>query len=119
MSNNCGCNEEHGKDHDCQCEGGHEDHECNCGCDHDHGEIQTMNIVLEDGTEMKCNVIGVYDINEISYIALVEENDDEVLLYRYEEVEGDENAIDLINIEEDEEFDLASQAFFELFVDEE
>ena len=72
-------------DHDCQCEGGHE--EGHCGCGHDHEEMPTMNITLEDGTEMVCIVVGTYDINENSYIALVEEDDDQVMIYKYYDAE--------------------------------
>lgn len=115
MSNNCGCNGNHKDDHQCNCEGENELHECGCGHDHDHEEFQTIHLTLEDGTEMDCLVVGTYDINDISYIALVEEEDDQVMIYRFEEAE--EGMIDIINIEDDEEFDLASSAFFELFVD--
>ena len=110
MSNNCGCNGEH-----------EHDNECECGCNHDE-EMPTLDITLEDGTEMVCSVVGTYDVDEVSYIALVEENDDQVMIYRFEEseetTEEGKSLIDLINIEDDEEFDLASEAFFQLFVGE-
>ncbi len=108
MSKNCGCN---GDNESMEMH----DHECSCG--HDHEEYQTIHLTLDDGTEMECIVIGTYDIDEQGYIALVEEDDDQVMIYKFEEL--DDESIDLINIEDDEEFDLASQAFFELFVDDE
>jgi len=43
------------------------------------------------------------------------EDEGEVYLYRYEE---DENGLNLQNIEDDEEFELVSEAFYELFKDE-
>lgn len=108
MSKNCGCNGDNES---------MEMHDHECSCDHDHEEYQTIHLTLDDGTEMECIVIGTYDIDEQGYIALVEEDDDQVMIYKFEEL--DDESIDLINIEDDEEFDLASQAFFELFVDDE
>ncbi len=108
MSDNCGCNGNHEHDHEC-CGG-------NCGHDHDH-EHETLTLELEDGTDLECVIIGTYLIEDISYIALLPTDDEsDVLIYRYEEI--DEESIDLINIEDDEEFETASEAFFELFVEE-
>lgn len=116
MSKNCGCNGENKENHEHDC-GCHEEDNHDCDCNHEHDELQTIHLTLEDGSEMDCLVVGVYDINDISYMALVEEGDDRVMIYRYNEAE--EGLIDIINIEDDEEFDLASEAFFELFVDNE
>ncbi len=95
----CNCNDHH--DHD---------HECDCGCNDE--EMQVINLTLDDGSEMQCGVIGVFDVEEKSYIALLSD-EDEVLLYEFKEV--DEESIDLIRIEDDAEFDLVAEAFEELF----
>jgi Protein of unknown function (DUF1292). len=80
---------------------------------HDHDHIY---LTLDDGSEIECHVLGTFEVDDIEYIALVPvDGEEEVYLYRYEE---DENGIDLINIEDDEEFDIASEAFYELFGDE-
>ena len=44
------------------------------------------------------------------------ENDDRVLIYKYSELENDE--IDLQNIEDDAEFEKVTEAFWEVFGDE-
>ncbi len=107
----------HGHGHG-ECEGhGHHGH---CGeHDHDHGgdcgcgeEMHMITLTLDDDTEMECGVIGMFDIEENSYIALLAD-DEEVLLYRFEEV--DEESIDLINIDDDAEFEEVSKVFYELF----
>jgi len=54
-------------------------------------------------------------MNDINYIVLMPEDDEDVLIYRYKE-EGEE--ISLEAIESDEEFEAVSEAFDELFGEE-
>lgn len=75
-----------------------------------------LNITLEDGQEMPSEVIGIFDVEDAEYIALLPEDDDRVLLYRYKEINDDE--IDLQNIEDDVEFEKVTSAFWEIFGDE-
>lgn len=84
--------------------------DCDCGCD----EIDALTITTDDGEEIDCAILGVFDVNEREYIALMPEDSDEVLVYRYKE-EGDE--VELGLIEEDAEFDDVSKAFEEFFED--
>ncbi len=93
----------------------HGDH-CDCGCDHD--EAQIMNLVLDDDTELQCNVLGIFDVDENSYIALLPVGEEEVLIYKYIEDDGEEG-FTLENIEDDDEFDMVEEAFFDIFGDEE
>lgn len=94
----CGCGHEH-------------DHE-ECCCGHDHEE-QFMTIVTDEDEELKCSVLGIFDVGDNEYIALLPVGDDEVLLYRY--VENDGENFELLNIETDEEFSMVEEAFFDLF----
>lgn len=87
----------------------HEDCGCGCGHDHDHEhefeEIDTMILMLDDDTEVECEVIGVFDFEEKEYIALVPtsgEYEDEILVFEYKELEGDE--VELGQIEDEEEY---------------
>ncbi len=88
----------------------HHDHEH----EHEHAHIY---LTLEDDTELECHVIGTFEVDDVEYIALtpVDGEKGEIYLYRYVE---DEDGIDLQNIEDDEEFDVVSEAFYELFKDE-
>lgn len=96
-----------------------EEYDENCECQHDDcecdEETDVMYLTLEDDTELECDVLGLFQVEEDEYIALVPIEDDQVLLYRYEE---DDEGFELINIEDDAEFDLVSEAFEELFTEE-
>lgn len=101
------------KNHDC-CNDSNQD--CNCGHDHANEEETIINLTLEDGSELECDVIGLFEIEEKAYIALLPMEEEEVLLYEYTEIE---DGIELEQIESDEEFNLVSEAFNALYVDEE
>ncbi len=101
---------------------------CGCGCGHDHDhdmeelneELDTITLTLDDDTELQCSILGVFDVEGIEdkeYIALLPENDETVLIYQYKELEDEE--IELLTIEDDDEFDKVSAAFDSLFDEEE
>ncbi|WMM26469.1 DUF1292 domain-containing protein [Tissierella sp. MB52-C2] len=103
---------------------------CGCGCDcddHDHevdgfdfedmDENDIIYLTLDDDTELECNVLGIFEVEDVEYIALLPMGDDEVLLYRYVELE--DNEFDLLPIENEEEFGTVSEAFEALFIDDE
>lgn len=92
-----------------------ENHSCgsNCGCNHNHEE-QFMTLVIEGDKELKCSVLDIFSLdNDRNYIALLPVGQDEVLLYRYIQHENEE--FELKNIETDEEFEEAEDAFFDIF----
>ena len=98
---------------------------CGCGCGHDHEheedvmDLETMFVTLDDDTEMECGILGVFEVEGLEgkeYIALLPLEDETVLLYEYKEV-GDE--IELNVIEDDDEFDKVSNAFYDMYEDEE
>lgn len=100
----CGCSEhEHENQHNCN-------DECGCGQAHDHDEMDVIHLEMEDGTELECYVIGVFEVNEKQYIALVPTDDDQVMLYEYQDTE---EGPELINIESDEEYEEVVKAFEE------
>ena len=96
-----------------------EENKCSCGCEHDHEhemeEMETMTLTLDDDTELNCGIIGVFEVDGIEYIALLPEEDDTVLIYQYNE-DGEE--VELSLIEDDDTFEKVSQAFDELWEDE-
>ena len=80
-------------------------------------EPDMVTIELDDGTEFDCIVLSIYDApNGRQYIALLpldedgENKDGEVYLYRCSEEDGE---VTMENIESDEEYDIASDAFDE------
>lgn len=84
-------------------------------------EEMTVTLTLDDGSTVECIVLTIFEANNGNdYIALLpiegpEAESGEVFLYRYsEDAEGNP---DLANIEDDEEFEIVSDAFDE-FLDE-
>lgn len=92
------------------------DENCNCGHDHDHEEVDVIYLTLEDDTELECEIIGVFEVENKEYIALMPLEQEEILLYEYHELEGDEFELKLI--EDEEEFQLASEAFYALYLED-
>lgn len=95
---------------------GHE-HNDSCGCGHEHhhhdeleGEVPVLKITLEDDTEMECYVLGVFEVRGKEYIALLPVDEEQVLLYEYNETE---DGLELNTIEDDEVFELVAKAFEE------
>lgn len=84
--------------------------------DFEDEEPVILNIVLDNGEELPSEVIGIFEVEGKEYIALLPEDDDRVLIYIYNELENDD--VDLQNIEDDEEFERVTEAFWEIFGDE-
>ena len=88
----------------------------------ENGEEMTVTLTLDDGTELECVVLTIFEAGGRDYIALLpldgrEAEDGEVYLYRYlEDAEGNP---DLANIEDDDEYEIVADAFDELLDTEE
>ena len=80
-------------------------------------EEMTVTLTLDDGSELECVVLTIFEAGKRDYIALLpiegeEAEEGEVYLYRYsEDAEGNPN---LENIEDDDEYDIVADAFDEL-----
>ena len=85
--------------------------------DAENDEEMTVTLTLDDGTELECVVLTIFEAGEKEYIALLpldgrEAEDGEVHLYRYvEDINGNP---DLENIDSDEEYEIVADAFDEL-----
>ena len=94
------------------CEHNH-DHDCNCGCN----EEVTVTLTLDNDEVIECAVLTIYSVDNKEYIALLpldEEGDNEegdVFIYRYVETEDGEPTLE--NIEDDDEYEAAADAFDE------
>ena len=90
----------------------------------DYEEVcDQITLTLDDDSELLCDVIATFPATvngkEQMYIALLPTEatpESEIFLYRF--IENGED-IDLINIEDDEEFEIVSDAFDELLDEEE
>ena len=84
-------------------------------------EEMTVTLTLDDGPELECVVLTIFEAADKEYIALLpldgnEAEDGEVYLYRYTEING---TPDIQNIESDEEYEIVADAFDELLDTEE
>lgn len=84
-------------------------------CGSDMEEHRTITLTMEDDTEVECAILTIYPVNTKEYIALLplDENGQnqqgEVYLYSFSRTpEGDPM---LANIEDDEEYQAAAEAF--------
>ena len=80
-------------------------------------EEMTVTLTLDDGSDLECVVLTIFEAGEKDYIALLpldgnEAEEGEVFLYRYSE-DADGNP-ELDNIISDEEYEIVADAFDEL-----
>ncbi|OON95984.1 MAG: hypothetical protein ATN31_10280 [Candidatus Epulonipiscioides saccharophilum] len=110
-------------DKDCNCQN---EKPCDCGskngsCNNGMEDLPVIFLTFDDSEEeVPCDVLGIFPVDGINYIAVIpkmlnEDEEEEVLIYRYAE---DENDIQLSDIETDEEYDRVSDEFFEIFLEE-
>lgn len=91
---------------------------CNGDCASCGVEGVTVTLTLDDDSTVECAIVGIFDAGSKEYIALLplDENgqneDGEVYLYRYTVDASGQPKLD--NIESDEEYEIASDAFDEL-----
>ncbi len=67
-------------------------------------EADFITLEFDDGAEVECEIMGVFDYDGKEYIALIpNDGTDDVYIYGYKEV-GEEE-FELVDIEDDEEFE--------------
>lgn len=99
---------------DCSC--------CGSDCGEDGDGPATVTLTLDDGTVQECVILTIFQAGDKNYIALLpldengENEDGEVYLYRFEEVDGQPS---LSNIESDDEYETAADAFDEFMDNQE
>ncbi len=77
-----------------------------------------ITLEFDDGVELECEIMGVFEYAGKEYIALIPLDDsDDVYIYGYKEVGEDE--FELLDIEDDEEFEGAVAEFDAIMASEE
>ena len=80
-------------------------------------EADIITLEFDDDQEVECEIMGVFDCDGKEYIALIPHDDsDDVYLYGYKEVGDDE--FELIDIEDDEEFEKVVKEFDAIMAEE-
>lgn len=84
----------------------------------EEGETDFITLEFDDGVEVECEIMGVFDCEGKEYIALIPgDGTDDVYLYGYKEVGEDE--FELVDIDDDKEFEKVAGEFEKISVDEE
>ena len=95
--------------------------DCGGNCDTCNGDI-TITLTLDNDETVECAILTIFPVDGRDYIALLPldengENDDgEVYIYRFQEVNGEPS---LDNIMDDDEYERVADAFDELLDDSE
>ena len=81
-------------------------------------EADVITLEFDDGAEVECEIMGVFDYNGKEYIALIpDDGSDDVYIYGYKEVGEDE--FELVDIEDDAEFEAVVAEFDKIMMEEE
>ena len=81
-------------------------------------ETEVITLEFDDGVEVECEIMGVFDYEGKEYIALIpDDGSDDVYIYGYYEVGDDE--FELVDIEDDAEFEKVVAEFDKIVADEE
>lgn len=84
----------------------------------EEGETDFITLEFDDGVEVECEIMGVFDCEGKEYIALIPgDGTDDVYLYGYKEVGEDE--FELVDIDDDKEFEKVAGEFEKISVEEE
>lgn len=76
----------------------------------DVDEADVITLQFEDGQDVECEIMGVFDYNGKEYIALIPlDGTDDVYIYGYQEVGEDE--FEILEIEDDAEFEAVVREF--------
>lgn len=83
-------------------------------------EEMTVELELEDGTVITCDIVTILTVEEKDYIILLPQNtenaddEEEVWIYRYSENPDDPNEEPVLDyIDDDDEYDRVAEAFDE------
>ena len=77
-----------------------------------------MTLTLNDGTEVRCNLIDIIELDSKSYISLVSEAKDRVFIYEYVE-DPETKEFELLNISDKEIFKKVEDIFFNMIAEAE
>lgn len=89
--------------------------------DKEKQELENEDIItleFDDGEDVECEIMGVFDVEGKDYIALIPlDGSDDVYIYGYKEIGDDE--FELVDIDDDKEFEKVVAEFDKIVVEEE
>ena len=73
-------------------------------------DVEIITLEFDEGEEVECEIMGVFDFNGKEYIALIpDDGTDDVYIYGYKEI-GEEE-FEIVDIEDDAEFEAVAAEF--------
>ena len=76
-----------------------------------------ITLEFEDGQEVECEIMGIFECEGKEYIALIPDDDsDDIYLYGYKEISEEE--FELVDIIDDDEFEKAVAEFDKITAEE-
>ena len=83
----------------------------------ERNEEDFITLEFEDGQEVECEIMGIFECEGKEYIALIpDDGSDDVYLYGYKEVSEEE--FELLDIEDDAEFKKVVEEFDKITAEE-
>ena len=80
-------------------------------------EAEVITLEFDDGLEVECEIMGIFEVEGKEYIALIPDDDsDDVYLYGYKEISEEE--FELVDIDDDAEFEKVAAEFEKLTAEE-
>ena len=77
---------------------------------YDRNDEDFITLEFEDGSEVECEIMGIFELDGKEYIALVpDDGTDDVYIYGYKEISEEE--FELIDILDDDEFKRVAEEF--------
>ena len=84
-------------------------------------EVEDADIItleFEDGEDVECEIMGIFDMDKKEYIALIPlDGTDDVYIYGYKEIGEDE--FELVDIDDDKEFEKVVAEFDKIVAEDE
>lgn len=77
--------------------------------------VMEFTLALEDGRELTCEAVGIFGNDAAQYIALHPKEDQEGLIHILKMVQGDEDELLLLPVEDDKERMEAESEFYRMF----
>ena len=73
-------------------------------------DVEIITLEFDEGEEVECEIMGVFDFNGKEYIALIpDDGTDDVYIYGYKEI-GEEE-FEIVDIDDDAEFEAVAADF--------
>lgn len=80
-------------------------------------EEDIITLEFDDGEDVECEIMGIFDVEKKEYIALIPlDGSDDVYIYGYKELGEDE--FELVDIDDDKEFEKVVAEFDKMVAEE-